>query len=334
MRHVIFRADATYQLGGGHVYRCLTLAYALAAEGWACTFACNEGAERVVSWLVRSPFRRMDPNALGGDPVDLLVIDHYDIGASYENACRSWAKHILVIDDLANRHHDADVLLDQNIGREASDYSGLVPSACRLLVGPAYALLRPEFKAARASSLDRRAEDAPVNRIFIGMGLTDPINATGRALEVALEITELCRIDVMLGSSAPHLFAVRRQAASAGPRVVLHVDAAAPWLLMSEADLAVGAAGTTTVERCCLGLPSVVLVTADNQRTLAVILRRDRLAVVADDEPLAIKRALERLSKDALLRYDVSTRCAAVCDGAGGVRLSNTIAGLVAGQSR
>jgi UDP-2,4-diacetamido-2,4,6-trideoxy-beta-L-altropyranose hydrolase len=334
MQHAVFRANATPPLGGGHVYRCLTLAHALAAEGWVCSFACNRGAGRVVSWLDRSPFRRIDPDVLGGEPVDLLVIDDYDLEASYESACRSWAKQILVIDDLANRKHDADLLLDQNIGRQASDYAALVPPSCRLLIGPAFALLRPEFAAARPASLDRRCKDTTVDRIFVGMGLTDPLNATGRALEAALAVTERCRIDVMLGASAPYLDAVRRQAAKAGPRVAVHVDVPGPWLLMSEADLAIGAAGTSTAERCCLGLPSIVLVTANNQMAQATILCRDGLAVVTDDEPNTIRLALRRLNENALLRYQVSRRSAAACDGVGAKRLVAQLDALTSGQSR
>ena len=128
MKRALFRADATPQLGGGHIYRCLTLAHALSAEGWTCSFACNDGAERVVPWLARSPFHRADPNALGGDAVDLLVVDHYDLAADDESACRSWATQILVIDDIANRRHDADMLIDQNLGRRFADYVAIVPT--------------------------------------------------------------------------------------------------------------------------------------------------------------------------------------------------------------
>jgi UDP-2,4-diacetamido-2,4,6-trideoxy-beta-L-altropyranose hydrolase len=111
--------------------------------------------------------------------------------------------------------------------------------------------------------------------------------------------------------------------------VRLHVDVTDPWHLMSVADLAVGAAGTTSLERCCLGLPSVVLVTAENQWVQAITLRRDRLALVTDNEPLAIKSALERLAYDSSLRSALSTRCAALCNGAGSMQVIGAIGAMV-----
>src|SRR5690606_13678349 len=94
--------------------------------------------------------------ALGSRPPAWLVVDHYAIDARWHRHLRPACIHLLAIDDLADRNHDSDLLLDQNLGRGPVDYQGLVPSRCTLLTGPKYALLRPQFRARRSFSLQRR----------------------------------------------------------------------------------------------------------------------------------------------------------------------------------
>ncbi|MNL13123.1 UDP-N-acetylglucosamine transferase [compost metagenome] len=169
----------------------------------------------------------------------------------------------MVIDDLANRPHDCDVLLDQNLcaGMETR-YEGLVPEACLQLIGPRYALLRPEFRRARSGLSPR---DGQVRRMLIFFGGVDATNETTKALE-ALEQLALpnLAIDVVVGASNPHQDVIRVRCERA-PRTSLHVAVPHMAELMSRADLAIGAGGTTTWERCYLGLPTLILTLADNQ---------------------------------------------------------------------
>lgn len=144
----VFRADASSVLGGGHVMRCLTLAGALSDAGWTCAFAARPGAADAVPALARSGYDVVtldgaeadEPGVLARrwpEGPDWLVVDHYGLGADFETSCRPWARNIMVLDDLADRTHDCEVLLDQNLGRENGAYSALVPEGCGVLLGPA-----------------------------------------------------------------------------------------------------------------------------------------------------------------------------------------------------
>jgi len=180
-RKAIFRTDASVMIGGGHVRRCLVLADALAEAGWAISFVCSAEAANIVPGLGSRGFAVMEPGALEKAPVrcDLVVVDDYRLDATFERGARGWAKRILVVDDLANRPHDCDVLLDQSPGRARGAYAGLVPENCTLLLGPSYALLDRRFRAARG----QRRATGKVERIFVNFGTTDTANATSLALD-------------------------------------------------------------------------------------------------------------------------------------------------------
>lgn len=125
--------------------RCLTLAAALQGAGWRCAFACNPEAAQTVKALGEAGLPVAPAEGLAAawpDGCDLLVVDHYGLDAGWEAAQRPWARRVLAIDDLADRPHDCDLLLDGNLGRQAVDYAGRVPAGCTLLVGARYALLR------------------------------------------------------------------------------------------------------------------------------------------------------------------------------------------------
>lgn len=333
---VVFRVDASARIGGGHVSRCLTLAQTLGMRGWDCGFAINPGAERVIPALERPGITRMTLDCAAQDEaialrdrwpagVDWLVVDHYGRDSVFESACRPWARRILVIDDLANRGHDCDALLDQTLGRSAEAYAAHVPAHCRLFTGTRYALLRSRFTELRSQSLARRRSDAPVRRLLISMGATDAVDATGTLL-ISLRKAQLdVELDIVLSAAAPHLESVRSAAAGLASPARLHTHVEDMAGLMLNADLAIGAAGTTAWERCCLGLPSVLVVTADNQRLIAAALQSAGAATVCGDhENLGMDdliSAVRRLCLDHAARRRMSARAAQVCDGAGVERL-------------
>lgn len=211
---------------------------------------------------------------------DWLVVDHYALDQRWETALAPHCKKIMVIDDLADRPHHCHLLLDQNLGRQPEDYAGLVSAQCQLLIGSRYALLRPEFAALRAYSLQRRAQPALKN-LLITMGGVDQHNATGQVLE-ALKCCTLppeCPITVVMGQQAPWLLQVQRQAhAMPWPTEVL-VNINDMAQRMADSDLAIGAAGSTSWERCCLGLPTLMVVLADNQMDAAKHLEQTGAAV-------------------------------------------------------
>lgn len=320
---VAFRADASLDIGTGHVMRCLTLADALAAGGAICAFVCREHPGHLIDHIharghavyplpapgtgtpagdVPAHARwlgvdwetdaRQTAEALtllpGRSVVDWLVVDHYAIDARWESALRGSRDRLLAIDDLADRPHACDLLLDQNLGRDAADYAALVPKHCRLLVGPRYALLRPEFAALRESSLRRRAQPT-LRHLLITMGGVDRPNATGRVLEALADspLPADCHITAVVGAHAPWRDAVRTAAATLPWRTEVLADVPDMARLMAESDLAIGAAGGTALERCCLGLPSLLVVLADNQRSGAAALDSHGAARLLGD-PTAI----------------------------------------------
>lgn len=204
-----------------------------------------------------------------------LVVDHYALDHRWEAAVldkfSDSKPRLLVIDDLADRCHVADLLLDQNLGRKAEDYSGLVPEACQLLAGPGYALLRPEFREWREASLSRRARKARPQQLLINLGGVDKDNVTARVLDAlsACELPEDLQISVVMGASAPWRALVSAQAKSMPWATEVVVNVSDMARRMAKADFAIGAAGSTSWERCCLGLPTLMVVLADNQKEVA-----------------------------------------------------------------
>jgi UDP-2,4-diacetamido-2,4,6-trideoxy-beta-L-altropyranose hydrolase len=327
----VFRCDASARIGAGHVMRCLTLADALSETGWTCAFACGAPTTDTVPALLESPHERLlldgeaetEAAALAArwpDGCDLLVADHYQRDTVFEAACRPWARRIMAIDDIADRPHHCDVLLDQNLGRRASDYDGLVADHCRRLTGARFALLRPQFAAARRHARRRREiGDAP-RRILVSLGATDPDNVTTSVLHGIGQAGIRAEIDVVLGRSAPHLHAVRALAMDMPGRVTVHAGVDDMATLMSEADLAVGAAGSSSWERCCLGLPTVLMVIADNQRPGAAALAGAG-AVVPVESTDAVGAAVKDLWRSADRRHAMATAAGGICDGYGTARI-------------
>lgn len=265
-RIAVFRADASLKVGGGHAYRCLTLADAMADAGWRCVFACRRGTCEAAPVLGRSrheifeidiPEEAARIRQLHPAGIDLLVVDHYGLDTGFETACRPWARRIMVLDDGPGRRHDCDILLDQNLGAQSGAYRGLVPHPCHLLTGPGYALLRPQFLGARREALARRASGGPARRLLISLGATDPSNVTSRVVAATAGLP--LQIDVVLGAASAQEPVIGELASRLGLSVRVHVDVNDMAALMSAADLAVGAGGSTSWERSCLGLPSLIV---------------------------------------------------------------------------
>lgn len=313
--HIAFRTDASLKIGTGHVMRCLTLADALRERGAQSTVICRPHHGHLLDLIQQRGHTAKalapaddaftapsDPThakwlgtdwasdaaqtrqALGDEVLDWLVVDHYALDRRWEQTLRPHTRRIMAIDDLADRPHDCDLLLDQNLGRQAKDYGGLLSRHTQTLIGPAYALLRPEFAQWRERSLQRRTQPQLKN-LLITMGGVDQTNATGQVLDVLsnCELPADLRITVVMGPTAPWLAQVLAQAA-AMPRptqVLLGVSNMAQ--LMVGSDLCIGAAGGSAWERCALGLPTLVLILAANQHSGAMALQSHDAAWVAAD---------------------------------------------------
>lgn len=292
MRKIFFRVDSSIQIGSGHLMRCLTLAKQLGKQ--EITFVCRKlegNLNKLVNkngfvllelpesepqselngyekWLTVT--QQVDAGQMLGilentERVDLLIVDSYALDKTWEDKLRQKVKYILVIDDLANRQHNCDWLLDQNYYHDAEKrYTNLVPPECKLLLGPQYVLLREEFYQARRTL---RKRDGSIKNILVFFGGSDPSNETGKTLEALIQLkTTDITINVVVGASNPHKDSLRLICEENKFNYLCQVNNMAE--LIAEADFAIGAGGTTTWERCFLELPSIVIILAENQREL------------------------------------------------------------------
>lgn len=336
---VALRCDASAEIGGGHVMRCLALAEALLARGCGVLFVVRAGTGKTVPALSRlglGDIVEIDGEARSAvaairarwpSGADLVVVDSYATDAAYEAALRGAGRKIMVIEDLASRRHDCDLLLDQTFGRQATAYAPLVPAPARVLAGSDYALLRGEFAALRPEALRRRRRSPACDRILITMGLTDVGGITLRTTSAAAAASEARSFDVVLGAGASSLGPLEAMAKS-DPRIRIHVDPADLGRLMLQADIGIGALGTMTWERCCLGLPSIGVALVENQRATAAAVDAAKAALVIPDVVEVeekLPQMLKRLSGDPALRRNLSRNAAAIVDGQGSLRVAEAM---------
>ncbi|WP_050467327.1 UDP-2,4-diacetamido-2,4,6-trideoxy-beta-L-altropyranose hydrolase [Herbaspirillum chlorophenolicum] len=359
---IAIRADATQLIGTGHVMRCLALANNLNRLGAEVSFIARPVGAQLAS-LIRAnghalhevpddgtstgpaaeqvwPVQKQDFDSVVSAKLthgaDWLIVDHYGLDAHWEKALRPHCARLLVIDDLANRPHNADLLLDQNLGRRAADYRSLVPEACEVFAGPLHGLLRPEFAQARPRSLAQRGKNRP-SRLLITLGGIDKNNVTGKLLDVLDRSPAKAQwtISVVMGAQAPWLEAVKEQATRMEPpaRVLTNVPDMAS--LMAESDLAIGAAGGTAWERCVLGLPTLMVILAENQRGAAIALEQAGCTLNLDmdliQEDLPQKLAL---LTDGIALRPMEQACSSITDGMGAPRLAQHMLDLTDGNCR
>lgn len=348
---VAIRVDASREIGTGHFMRCLTLADALAEAGARIRFICRRlpdhldalaaerGHERVTlpggsesiggdiahaRWLGASQAddARQTMAALADRAWAWMIVDHYAIDYRWETAVRSSAGRLLAIDDLADRRHECDVLLDQNLYPDmTSRYAGRTPAGCDLLLGPAFALLRAEFRVWRARP---RLRDGRVQRILVLLGGADAGNYTARAVDALAAVTPRPQVDVVIGADHPAGRSLAAACAALG--FALHVQAANIAELTWSADLAIGAAGSASWERCCLGVPAISLVTAANQEPIAAGLAAAGAVALVDRTPAdaaAIGRVLRALLDDPGRVTSIGAAAGRLVDGSGALKVTS-----------
>jgi UDP-2,4-diacetamido-2,4,6-trideoxy-beta-L-altropyranose hydrolase len=290
---IAIRTDASSQIGTGHFMRCLTLANGLKQRGAQIRFVCRHLPEHLRSMLVANGHElgllegvqndaalgelahahwlevsqsqdAMDSiHSLSDRTWDWLIVDHYALDSRWESLLRHSANKILAIDDIADRQHDCDVLLDQNLYADMETrYAGKAPPHCQLLLGPRYALLCDEFRRLHEQIKPR---GGAVKHVLVFFGGIDADNYTGLAIETLAQMgIPGIHVAVVIGTQHPAREQIKTECARHGFVCYEQTDKMAE--LMSTADLAIGAGGAATWERCCLGLPALVLCTAENQQ--------------------------------------------------------------------
>ena len=349
--NAVFRVDASTRIGTGHVMRCLTLALELERRGASCRFICrpHEGhllstirahgfpvtqlahldrdssEQAYASWLGTS--QEEDANetirALAGEKPDWLIVDHYAIDAAWETRLRPNVERIFVVTDLGDRPHDCDVLLNQNYGAEERlRASQLVPDGTRVLAGPWFALIRPEYADRRRAMRER---SGAVHRVLVFFGGADLENAAGLAIEaLSRNAFRSVDVDLVIGAHSPHRGTLETLAA-ARPRTTAHGTQPHLADLMARADIALGAGGITTWERLCLGLPAIVVTIAENQRPAIEALSRSGVVVYLGDAdsvtPDDVAGSLEELMRNPDRLLDLSRQSRLLVDGLGTARV-------------
>lgn len=358
--NIFFRVDASSEMGTGHVVRCLALAQVLRQRGDRVVFICRtlpgnllaviEGhGHETVALPAPDPSSEVAPDELAHAPwlevhwtrdadetaaaiadltgtADWLVVDHYALDARWEGLLRRRCAQLLAIDDLADRPHDCDLLLDQNLHANArARYVGRVAPGCRLLCGPRYVLLRSEFAAARSRI---RPRDGTVSRVVVFFGGVDRDNFTGLLIgQLDGWVPSDIEFDIIVGVANPHAGLLRRMCAQR-PQFLLHEQVEDMAALLNVTDLAIGAAGSSVWERCCLGVPSIVVSVAANQDAGLRQLGETGVAFVVEPQSrppqasaVAIADALKfALTSPLALRHQ-SRLAAELIDGQGAARV-------------
>ena len=327
---IAFRTDASSQIGTGHFMRCLTLADELKRKGAQICFVSSKlpvylsdmlnssGIEYVplhvddvqesidelahANWLGTSQTQDAQATiqALADHVWDWVVVDHYSLDVRWESAVRARAKQLMVIDDLADRIHDCDVLLDQNFYADMQTrYSGKVPEHCRLLLGPSYALLSKEFRKLREQIKPRTGE---VKRILVFFGGVDIDNYTSLALKALATMDSELRVDVVIGGQHPYREQIQNSCIAHGYEC--HVQTTRMAELMAEADLAIGAGGSASWERCCLGVPALLVALSENQVDIAKALDSIGACVYLGTKDKANLSILQQAMTNLLASHD------------------------------
>lgn len=329
---VVFRVDASVTIGSGHVMRCLALAEALAENGAEVSFISRKHQGNLNSFIEARHFKTFElpvpqfqqsydeknhyaswlgvawqydseqtSAILKQINADCIIVDHYALDFRWENIVKKYCNNVVVIDDLANRAHDCHMLIDQTLGRVQTDYANLVSESCSLLLGVDYALLRREFAIWRDYSLSSRHSPA-LKKILVSLGGVDKNNMTSEIMGALNQLNlSIDMLTIVMGKHSPHApeVASLSKEMSYKTKVLSGVENMAE--LMAKSDLVIGAAGSSSWERSCLGVPSIALVIADNQKNLAEQLSKNNIAIVIS-APIKqnMKKVFAELNNDKL----------------------------------
>lgn len=343
-KKILFRADASTSLGIGHIMRCLTIAEELKSNGAECAFICREqkgdATELILNHgfyvYVLPPITNTSKNIFFFDEIqdaqdsiihieewrpDLIIVDHYNLSCKWETIIKKRCQILMVIDDLANRCHDCSILVDQGMSRNNKDYDQLVSDQCILLTGQYYSILRQEFGQLRAYSLKRR-NNFMIDHLLITMGGSDEPNATGKVLHALTRsaLPKSCLISIIMGSRTPWLDTIKQQVKELPWNIKILVDVKDMAAVMSASDLAIGAVGGTAWERCCLGLPTLMVIIADNQMTGAYALEESgagKLIGTPEQIDNILPAAINQLLSNPHLLSDMSVNARKITNGHG-----------------
>ena len=337
--NIIFRVDSSIKIGAGHLMRCLTLADEFKKINHKVTFICRSLDGNLIS-LIKYPILTLPKdcnfhsndfyqNWLGStqeedakktlevipNETDLLIVDSYALDENWHKKLKPYTKKIMVIDDLADRILDCDILLNQNLGVKKIDYKNKIPKNCHLILGSQYALLRPEFLDLRSQALEKRIHTKVIKNILISVGGGDDANHL--TYNILKNIDNSFNTKVVCDISSPHNQRIEKYAENKNITVIFRSNNMAK--LMLNADLAIGAGGSSSWERCCLGLPTLLFVTADNQIKISKNLEKLNAVKIVGN----LKQDLEFILNNFSFWRKMSYQAKNICDGLGAKKVVN-----------
>jgi UDP-2,4-diacetamido-2,4,6-trideoxy-beta-L-altropyranose hydrolase len=334
MKSCLIRADASSRMGTGHVMRCMALAEAWQPAEGRVVFFHAETTSALKQRLRDRGIEMVQGNFAPGSAQDAaqtiaqarvqgalwVVADGYQFGAGWQEQIKDAGLYLLLMDDYGHAgHYYADYVLNQNPSIDSRVYQSR-EAGTRLLLGPQFALLRPEFLSWR----DWQREVPAVGRkVLLTLGGADPDNVTAKAIHALNDLDVQSKI--VGGGSNPHLEQIKSEIKNRNSEIELVVDAADMPELMAWADCAIAAGGTTSLELAFMGLPSVVLALADNQRDIAAKIHEigigRSLGWHADIYPDTIAMELSELLMDQPVRERMSRCGRRLVDGLGAQRV-------------
>ena len=366
---VAIRVDASTRMGTGHVMRCLTLATKLKEHGVKVIFLSKKHQGNLNNFIKQNGFELLElsapkqsiesqideklwlgcnyqddvkecQQALNGLIINLLIVDHYSLDHQWHkliktqhqnNKSQAQPLKIMVIDDLANRKHDCDILLDQTLGRETCDYKNLVPNHCQLLLGADFIMLRDEFLQSRQLAKNKRKQTSSVSNILITMGGTDPDNIAEKLLNWLIKFKQSNnKTQVTLVSNQASPFIENLKAIGTNHSWITIVsNPESMSKLMLTADIAIGSSGATAWERCCLGLPSLSIISAKNQSFLNKSLSKAgaiiNLGHFSDLNYTNFTESLKQVINVTSSYQEMVTQSFACCDGLGITKVAKAL---------
>ena len=335
--YIVFRVDGDANLGLGHVMRCLTLAKVFNQAGFEILFICSQASVAANSYVVDCNFQveyisqgdeeddaKQCLGILQDKNVYLLVVDHYQLGSHWERLLGESATKLMVIDDLADRNHCCHLLLDSSYGRIKKEYTQFTNPECKLLLASDYCLLRDEFRRLSGQAKQKRKNTKKINNILINFGATDHKCLTVKCIDIIQKLQFKGEINILISSTCRWIDQLEKLS-GIFPNLTLHIDSKSVADLMLNADLAIGSVGTSSWERCCLGLPTIGIVVANNQKNIASQLARLSVMELTTIDDLNKSLLDYVISFDIKKWQDMSSAAFMVCDGLGAQRVKNTV---------
>ena len=354
------RVDASPIIGGGHFSRCLSLAQALVNQGSRVYFLCRfidkqfakqifdidaslltlpppksimtKSSHSVESWLCTSEEEDIEDckKLINHDEKFAIIVDHYAIGKKWSTIARKMSDRVVFFDDLANRELDVDFIINQNVGWKPSDYINLVDRKTNLLLGPSYALLANNYSTLREKALTRSLSFDRQLKVLVAFGSSDPDNITCQVVKVLSMLSSKLNIvvTIVIGNLNKNVQEIK-MLCSSSKGLVRYIECrnnlAEDYLAH---DIVIGGAGVSSLERCCLGVPSIIIPIADNQKHSARVLGEKKVGLIVEkvDHSLAVQIKEKLMFVKELSTYkEMSNNCMKICDGLGSYRVATIL---------